>query len=158
MHAHVHLCSVLHVLCKLRLPVKTFKNEKRLSYIFDFLFHRAPPVLRFTFYLLFPCTRIFFTCEFLFYCTSILHVSFYSIVHPNVYLHQMQANAFVKHYQKLELVFPNSKTPHAFYRYYERIYFMFLFDNRGIFHQPLKNITATKATITSNTVRTMYIM
>ena len=62
-----------------------------------------------------------------------------------------------KHYQKLELVFPNSKTPHAFYRYYERIYFMFLFDNRGIFHQPLKNITATKATITSNTVRTMYI-
>ena len=60
-------------------------------------------------------------------------------------------------HQKLELVFPNSKTPHAFYRYYERIYFMFLFDNRGIFHQPLKNITATKATITSNTVRTMYI-
>ena len=53
-------------------------------------------------------------------------------------------------------IFPNSKTPHAFYRYYERIYFMFLFDNRGIFHQPLKNITATKATITSNTVRTMY--
>ena len=64
-------------------------------------------------------------------------------------------------HQKLELVFPNSKTPHWTTRFlpvlYERIYFMFLFDNRGIFHQPLKNITATKATITSNTVRTMYI-